>query len=395
MDKDRIKVTTSCSGRFWVYDQAFQLNRMGVLEKIINDYPKFKTREWGIPDEKVVSLVLNGVLNRVVQRVGAHLSDNVSDILHRAAHRMFAARLARMTPPRSDVFIGLSSFCLEAVREAKSRGIFTVVDHGSAHQAYERRILSEENLRLSISDSRDLPPPWIIEREQKEFLEADMVMVLSSYAKRTLQEYGVPAEKIFVNRCGVDISQFYPEKKTDNTFRVIQVGGIHVRKGVHYTLEAFTELAHSDSELWFVGSGYERTALRKIIDKNLPHNVFFKGGVPQRDLRRLYCQSDVFVLSSLSDGFGMVVTQAMACGLPVIVTENVGASDLVEDGVTGFVIPIRDVSALRDCILRLKKDPDLRIKMGENARRKITNGNTWEEYGIRLVDELENRLGRN
>ena len=83
----------------------------------------------------------------------------------------------------------------------------------------------------------------------------------------------------------------------------------------------------------------------------------------------------------------MVTSQAMACGLPVICTEHTAAHDLVRDGVDGYVIPIRDVHALKSRIRGLYRDPELARQMGRNARRRIETTGTWDHYGERLVAE--------
>jgi len=94
------------------------------------------------------------------------------------------------------------------------------------------------------------------------------------------------------------------------------------------------------------------------------------------------------VLPSLADGFGMVVPQAMACGLPVIVTENVGAADIVTDGVDGYVVPIRDVAALKEKIRYLYEDPAARQRMSAAAVKKAGRHLSWDVYGDRLVSWL-------
>ncbi len=390
-----MKVTTSCSGRFWVFDQARELYRIGVLDKLINDYPRFKTREWGIPDDKVISLLGSGIRMRAVNRMAPVVNKSWRDRLSSSAHRAFTRKVADKIPDQSDVFIGLSSFALEALYQAKEKGQLTVVDHGSSHQRYERQLQREEDELWGFRGFTQEPPQWVIDREQEEFEVADRIMVLSSYARRTMVENGIDEKKIFVNRCGVNLDQFEPGEKKDDTFRVIQCGGLRPGKGVHYLIKAFRELGIRDSELWLIGGGYQDSPLKTFFEENRSENIQFKGTYPQNRLKYLYQQGSVFVLNSLSDGFGMVVTQAMACALPVIVTENVGAADLVEDGKNGFVIPIRDVEALKERLTYLYENQDERRRMGQNAYQTILSGNTWQEYGERLADYLQEEIAKN
>jgi starch synthase len=116
-----------------------------------------------------------------------------------------------------------------------------------------------------------------------------------------------------------------------------------------------------------------------------------RSAVPKMELARYYGESSVFVLPSLSDSFGLVVIEAMACGLPVIVSDATGASETVSDGVEGFVVPVRDVEALKQKILLLYEDAGRRAEMGRAARWKAQQM-TWEAYGRRAVGFYE-RLG--
>jgi len=385
-----LKVTTSCSGRFHIFDQARQLYRHGLLHCLVNDSPKWITRRWGLPDEKVIALRLNGALSRLCRYSSSYLNGELQSSLARITHNVFSRRLAANLPEDSDVFIGLSSFCYDAIYKGKKAGIITIVDHGSVHQAIERQLVLEEGERWGFSMDKFLSPDWVIEKEQAEFEVAHCIFVLSQAAKRSLVEQGIDQSKIFVNPCGVDIEQFYQVEKPDTTFRVIQCGAIKPSKGVPYLIKAFLDLRLPNSELWFIGGGLEDSGLSPFINEHLADNIHFLGAVPQKQLPELYSRGSVFVLASLADGFGMVVSQAMACGLPVIVTENVGAADVVEEGVNGFVIPIRDTDSLKDKILQLYLDKELRVDMGRAARKRVCNGCSWDDYGDRLVNILNN-----
>lgn len=384
-----MKVTTSCYGRFWIFDQANQLYRHQMLYRLINDYPKFMTRRWEIPDTMVKSLLMNGIYGRLARKSFRWIPPLWKERITESVHHRFSERLARHVPPDTDIFIGLSSFCLEAVHHAKQQGIVTIVDHGSLHQEVERRLLSEEYDLLGLPMDGRLPPNWIIEKEDREFRESDYVIVLSQAAKRSMVEQGVPEEKIFVNHLGVNLDEFSPGKKEDHVFRVIQCGGIHPRKGVQYLLQAFRELNLPNSELWFIGGGLDTSSLLPVIEKYRADNIFFKGSFPQSQLHKLYRQGSVFVLASIADGFGMVVPQAMACGLPVIVTENVGAADIVTSNQNGYVIPIRSVNALKEKLLFLYENQKISKEMGQYAFESVRVGHTWDDYGDRLVDFLQ------
>jgi glycosyltransferase involved in cell wall biosynthesis len=122
------------------------------------------------------------------------------------------------------------------------------------------------------------------------------------------------------------------------------------------------------------------------------NGVTFHPPVSQAKLRDFYNQCSVFVLASVADGFGMVVAQAMACGLPVIVTENVGAKDLIVDGVNGFIVPIGAPEIIAERLRQLQEDPDLRVRMGLAAKMTVESGYTWTDYGNRLASFLHEQV---
>lgn len=388
-----MKVVTSAPTRFWIFEQAQQLARRGHLHRLITWYPRRGTRAWHIPDDSVSSLPLTGGASYIAGRLLPALSPPLRLASSYYVHRSFACRVAQLLPLETQVLITLSSFGLEAIRRGRERGICTVVDHGSLHERTERDLLRQVQGDWNLSARDGWPPPWVIDREDQEFLAADYIFVLSRIARRTLVEHGVPASKIIVNNPGVDLSQFHPAPRHDRTFRIIQVGSITARKGVLYLLKAFTELNLPTAELWFVGGGLESSPLRPIIRSLATERVVFRGSVPQSKLRDMYAQCDVAVLASVADGFGLVVPQAMACSLPVIVTENVGAADVLSPD-SGLIVPIRDVEALKAAILTLYDDPARRTHMGESARRRVTSGHTWDDYGNRLDSFLSSAGAR-
>ena len=135
--------------------------------------------------------------------------------------------------------------------------------------------------------------------------------------------------------------------------------------------------AKPDTELALVGQLVGVTTPLKPyahLFRHIPH-------LTRPDLAEAYRDSDVFVFPSLVEGMGLVVLEAMACGLPVIVSPN-GPGDLVRDGVDGFVIPIRDPEAIRDRLERLYRDPLLRAEMGRNARARALQYD-WSAYAAK------------
>ena len=118
----------------------------------------------------------------------------------------------------------------------------------------------------------------------------------------------------------------------------------------------------------------------------------YVGHVPQAELYKYYSQGSVFVMMSLEEGLAVVQLQAMACGLPVIATTNTGAEDIVREGKDGFIIPIRDVEALKEKLTYLYEHPDIREAMSRSAKERVSSGFTWDDYGNKMIAEYEKIL---
>jgi glycosyltransferase involved in cell wall biosynthesis len=174
--------------------------------------------------------------------------------------------------------------------------------------------------------------------------------------KRTFLERGVSADKLIHVPYGVNLAHFHPVPKQDDTLRIIFCGRIGLRKGVHYLLQAFYELKLPQAELWLIGSltGEMRPFLAKVFSSA----VFHKGPFSESELHKYYSQGSVFCLASIEEGLAMVLSQAMACGLPVICTTDTGGENMVWDRQDGFIVPIRNVETLKERIRFFYTDRD-------------------------------------
>ena len=137
------------------------------------------------------------------------------------------------------------------------------------------------------------------------------------------------------------------------------------------------------------GSGPEEARLRALAGPN----VRFLGHVDRDDLPALYAEADVFVMPSRSEQWGMALNEAALAGLPLVSTDAAGAAhELIEDGANGFRLPAGDVEALRDALLRLTEDPELRAQMGARSR-ELAAQFTPDAWADALVD-VASRLQR-
>lgn len=224
------------------------------------------------------------------------------------------------------------------------------------------------------------------------YRHADAVVVYGEHVKRYLVTEGVLPERVFVTAHAVDNSAFASEVPTEQKTAlltalavppehkvVLYLGRLEEVKGLNYLLEAFASLQRDDAVLVLAGTGSAETALRDFAEqRGIAHKVRFTGYIPQAETIKYYAIAWVGVLPSITlptgkETWGLVVNEAFNQGVPVITTDAVGAAagGLVQDGVTGLVVPERNSAALAQALNRILDDPALRERLSTNARTTI------------------------
>jgi starch synthase len=369
-----MRVALSTIGKFHSFDLARQMYARSVLTSIFSALPWFKLKGEGLPREKVKTFpCIHAPYMRFAPR-------NTSFRLSWEWHdRVWFDRYVAHSLPSCDLFCGLSGSGLYTGRVAKSRAAKYVCDRGSTHIRFQDRILREEYDRQGIPFSG--ADPRIIAREEAEYEAADAITVPSTFSFNSFIEEGVPRWKLNLIPYGVDLDTFYPcAKRSDDTFQILFVGNISVRKGVSYLLDAFQQLNCGRKRLALVGSASEdfENLIRQLRSDE---RISVMGHVPQRQLKEIMSRSHAMVLPSVEDGFGLVLAQAMACGCPVIASENTGARDLLTDGKEGFIVPICNGVAIAERLQMLADDFDLRSRMSAAALARVKSLGGWERYG--------------
>ena len=372
-----MRVLVSVFGRSHGFYLAYQLHRRGFLDRLITTYPKFEVVKYGIPRSRTVSLRRIELATRLWLAAPERLKSDTDLEFH--LHECFDKAAEKHVEPGTDLYVGWSSFSQRGLLRARGQGACTILERGSAHIEVQRDIMRDEYEKHGLHPR--LPNARIVGKELLEYDLADYISVPSTFVKRTFLEKGFPEEKLLMMPLGVALSEFRPLPKEDVAFRAVYAGRLELQKGVHYLLQAFADMRLRDAELWLIGTKTDEIMpfLEKYNGCYVHHDH-----VPQSKLREYYSQCSVLVLPSIQDGFGMVLPQAMACGLPVICTKNTAGEDLVSNGDEGYVIPIRDVAALKDRLAYLYDNRDVCREMGKAAQRKVAAGLTWDDYGERI-----------
>jgi alpha-maltose-1-phosphate synthase len=373
-----MKVVVSVIGKFHSFDLARELHRRQALQAIFTGYPWFKLASDGLPRAKVHTFPY--VQTPYMFMLGrGWLSGRPARAVEYLARRSMDAHVASRMPA-CDVFVALSGAGLRSGRAARQRGSRYVCDRGSCHIRTQDQLLREEHERWGLAfDGID---PRVIETEEAEYEEADCITVPSDFALSTFVARGVPAARLRRLPYGVDLTRFHPTAQpAAGGFDVLFVGGLTLQKGLPYLLQAFAKLEHPNKSLTLAGSADPEVVARLKAVGLWGDRVRWLGHVAQPKLKDLMSRSHVLVLPSVQDGFGMVMAQAMACGCPVIATQNTGAVDLLTDGQEGFVVPVRDAQALVTQMQCLADEPELRQHMAEKSLLRVRQIGGWQDYG--------------
>jgi alpha-maltose-1-phosphate synthase len=302
-------------------------------------------------------------------------------------NRAFQGLIPRREFTSCDAVVGFdtSSWILAERASAMPRPFLLdqSIGHALSYQAMSRSLR-----RKHPEWVEDFPERFrdLLDAEVKEHRLASKIIAASSFTRRTLIENGVSAEKILVNPYGVDLNAFSPISGRDSSrpLRFIFLGSVNARKGVPLLLDAWRNLTPSSAELWLVGPLADRNA--RLIPP-LP-GLRILGKRPHHALPGLLRQCDVLVLPSYFEGFGLVLLEALAAGLPIIATDSTAAPDLITQGVEGYVIPVGDQDALQTALERFVSSRAELAPMSQAARR-CAERYSWNAYGDRWARLLE------
>ena len=209
------------------------------------------------------------------------------------------------------------------------------------------------------------------------FERANLVHCVSEAIQREAFQYGLQPEKSVIIRPAVDPDFFSPAaspvRKKSDSLLVISTGALIWRKGYEYALCAIRQLIDQGipAQYEIIGDGPERQRiLYTVQDLGLEENVFLSGWLSPEKVRDRLRDSDIFLLSSLSEGISNAVLEAMSCGLPVITTDCGGMREAI-GGAEGFIVPVRDAGAVAASLKILSQKKELALRMGFAAREKI------------------------
>jgi glycosyltransferase involved in cell wall biosynthesis len=352
-----------------------------------------RRRHDAIPDERVVSVPEYDAAIAVENRTrGGRTRRRIAQWRTRRFDRVLANEIKRRRPELVLVFSDVGSeFALPLCRRMGIPGILSVV-HGDPEE--ELALLDAE-----VERSPDYFPlylgdggidramlGWLHDRRAADARLATLILVPSEHIAMRLAGRGVARDRINVVPYAADTRRFVPKGTRDSSAhcRFLFSGGICQRKGIRYLFEAWARVARPGWSLRLVGALPGQLGPLGA-DLGLP-GVECVGRVGHAQMPDQYAQADVFVFPSLFEGSAVVTYEAMACGLPSIVTSESGA--LARDGIEGLIVPAADSEALAIAMRRLGDDPARRRQMGLHARARAETFD-WSRYHRSLEEAVD------
>lgn len=223
------------------------------------------------------------------------------------------------------------------------------------------------------------------------FRKADTILSTSHCMADETRKY--TDKDISITPFGVDVNRFAPVKPSENKDSRFVIGNVKTLRpvyGIDILIKAFGELCQMAPDrnllLKIAGTGPQKDALLDLCKAlGISDKVQFLGYIPNEQLPALYSSFDVAVSLSRRESFGVVAVEAMACGCPVVTSDADGFKEVVDDGVTGLIVPVEDVHAAAQALYKLLTDDSLRNEMGIAGRQRVLRLYDWEKN----VDAME------
>jgi glycosyltransferase involved in cell wall biosynthesis len=336
----------------------------------------------GIPGELTV---MNPIFGYWMMGTRKILPTYYAEWCRAAIHPLYDRWARTLLKPGDHVMssYGYANCCFSYARE---HGGKTFVDGGNSHPENFWNVVSEENKKWG----RKYPPyPPIWNRRARRMMPLmDYLISPSSYVTETFTSRGFPEDHIMQIPFPADLSLFHPPESgfrpPGKKLRVICTGSVGVRKGFPYLLEAMRIICKKRDVILLLTNQID-TGFEPILRRFSDVPIEWGPTIPHDKLGERLHSADVFALLSLEDGFALTVTEALACGLPAVVTTNTGARDCIQPGVNGEIVPIRDAQAAADAILRCAD----RLENGPPPLKDLQNDLSFETYEKRFMSQLE------
>ncbi len=252
-----------------------------------------------------------------------------------------------------DHIISSYGYVNECFKWVRKHGGKTFLDGGNSHPDNFWTIISEEHRRWGYHR-----PPFA-EHHYRRSLEmlghTDYVLSPSSYVTQSFVSRGFRPEQILKNVYPANLSLFKPDgqpRPKNRPLTLINTGSLSLRKGTPYLLESFRLIQKKIPDARLLLTRVIQDDVKEVMSRFSDLPIEWAPALPHAELAERLRSADIFVLPSLEDGWARTATEAMACGLPAVLSVNTGASDAVQPGISGEIVPIRDPKAIAEAVLK-------------------------------------------
>jgi glycosyltransferase involved in cell wall biosynthesis len=366
---------------FW-YDQ-----KNTFWKRIASLHPKIRKEFLKKSDDTIPSdFVRTNIVGTLYRFLGRYFVKDVEqwsfydDRIHDTAN---AKKITSLAP---DVVIGYEKSCRDTFIKAKEKGIKTILDLSQVHIDFIQQLRSRYPFFADISGEEKLFNK-ISKIKKEEYELADHIIALSSFAKQTLINNGIPSSKVSIASLGFNASNFTAKKeyRSSGTLQLIYVGIVTMRKGIQLLIDLMQTFHEKKYDVSLTVIGPRGDASHLLNSKSNYPNISYIEYLQHDALVNELQNADVFILPSFLDSFAAVVIEAMACGLPVIISDNTGAKDAVDD-TCGFVTSTNSIEEIQDAIIYFYHDRSKVESMGKSAAKKSLQYE-WRQY-YRTVNEI-------
>ncbi len=305
-----------------------------------------------------------------------------------ALHDYIVARRVEKLVGQIDIIHTWPDAALRTLKTAARLGIPTVLERPNAHTRYAYEAVQREAQRLGVvlpPDNEYAYKPDVLEREEEEYRLADYLLCPSDFTIKTFVDRGFDRNKLLKHQYGYDETSCTPDtdrpRKTMQGLTMLFAGDCAVRKGVHFALEAWLQSdAHRDGTFLIAG-GFLPAYAEKLAGMLSHPSVRVLGH--RNDVPELMRKSDLLVLPSIEEGFGLVCVEAMGSGCVPLVSE--ACTDVCKHMENALVHRIGDVNALAEQITMLNGNRALLETLRAGCLRTAPQL-TWTAAGVRLLD---------
>jgi len=355
---------------------------------------EFLRRSFPISQDKTVTHPTKELARLVLLKMGLtkwsqhEVGKFSTDQIYRSLDRDVSNRILKFGANVLDAVYAYEDGALSTFKAARNIGISRLYDLPIGYWRSSRKLLQDE---------MDSHPEWAatltgfkdseskLQRKDHELQLADHIFVASSFTRETLNEFPGELPPVHVIPYGfpeVGAKKHY-SSLTGRKLKLLFVGGLSQRKGLYYLFEAIDDL-EDKVELTIVGR--KPVPDCRALNQSLIKHKWIES-LPHSDILRLMQEHDAFVFPSLFEGFGLVITEAMSQGVPVITTDRTCGPDIITNGEDGWIINAGSTDEIKNAIESILHEPE-KLKMMGNAAQEKARLRPWSKYGSELNEKI-------